>query len=65
MEGRGDGERRDEGEEGMRSEKRKAMSKRERRGQVAPFIVRHNWLLPGNCGVEHTWLLPGSCGGGA
>jgi hypothetical protein len=36
--------------EGERGQRR---SKRERRGQAAPFIVGwHTWLLPGNCGAE-------------
>lgn len=55
-----DGERKDR-EEGMRAEKSKG--KQEQEGEEgASFIVRHSWLLPGNCGAEHTWLLPSSCG---
>jgi len=49
----GDGERWDR--EGGRKEQEK--SKRERRGPAVPFIVRHSWLLPGNCGAEHTWFV--------
>lgn len=41
----------------------RSRSKRERRGQAAPFIVDWaNLPLPGNCGEKHTW--PGNCGGG-
>jgi len=51
---------------GLRAEKKREQRTRERGGgQAAPFIVRHSWLLPGNCGAEHTWLFPGSCEGGA
>lgn len=32
-------------------------SKSKRRGQAASFIVKHSWLLQGDCGVGHTWLL--------
>jgi hypothetical protein len=44
---------------GKRKGKRgnKWASKRERRGQAAPFIVgRATLLLPDNCGEELTWL---------
>jgi len=51
--------------QGQRGREQRSKSKRERRGQAAPLIVRHSWLLPGNCGAEHTWLFPGSCEGGA
>ena len=54
----------EEGEQKVR-ERGNKRSKRETRGQAAPFIV--GWatlLLQGNCGEEHTWLLPGNYGGG-
>jgi len=61
----GKGEGWEEKGPGQREPRKQERSKRERRGQAAPFIGRHSWLLPGNCGAEHTWLLPGSHGGGA
>ena len=35
-----------------REQEGKSRNKTERRRQEAPFIVRHTWLLPGNCGAE-------------
>lgn len=40
------------GREGTKRKERArgSRSKRARRGEAAPFSVRHSWLLPGNCG---------------